>query len=96
VEHHEGEPPRHLRVVDRGREPPGEPDGLGGEVYVDVAGVALVEDQVGDAQHGPDIAGLVEPHAGGGTLGPALGSPLILPQPPAGHAPIAMVASATR
>jgi hypothetical protein len=31
-------------VVDRGRELPGEPDGLGREI--DVAGVALVEDQI--------------------------------------------------
>jgi hypothetical protein len=36
VQQHEGEQPRHLGVVDRGRELPGEPDGLGGEV--DVAG----------------------------------------------------------
>ena len=69
VEQHQGEQPRHLGVVDRGRELPGEPDGLGGEV--DVAGVALVEDQVEDAQHGGDVAGLVEPHAGDGALGPA-------------------------
>ena len=43
------------------RQLPGESDGLGGEV--DVAGVALVEDQVEDAQDGRDVAGLVEPHA---------------------------------
>ncbi len=34
VEQHEGEQPRHLGVVDPGRELPGEPDGLGGEVDV--------------------------------------------------------------
>lgn len=56
-------------MVDRGRELPGEPDGLGREV--DVAGVALVEDQVEDAQHGGDVAGLIEPHPGDGALGPA-------------------------
>jgi len=66
---HEGEQPHDLRVVDRSREPAGEPDGLGGEV--DVAGAALVEDQVQDAQHGGDVAGPVEPHAGDGALGPA-------------------------
>ena len=61
VEQHQGEQPRHLGVVDHGRELPGEPDRLGGEV--DVAGVALVEDQVEHAQHGGDVAGSVEPHA---------------------------------
>jgi hypothetical protein len=69
VEQHEGEQPRHLGVVDPGRELPGEPDGLGGQVHV--ARVALVEDQVEDAQHGGDVAGLVEPHAGDGAFGPA-------------------------
>ncbi|CAM5725894.1 hypothetical protein SVIOM74S_01810 [Streptomyces violarus] len=69
VEQHESQQPRHLRVVDRGRELPGEPDGLGGEV--DIAGVALVEDQVEDPQHGGDVAGPVEPYAGDGALGPA-------------------------
>jgi len=37
------------------RELPGEPDGLGGEV--DVAGVALVENQVEDGSTGGDVAG---------------------------------------
>ncbi len=69
VEQHEGEQSPHLGVVDRGGELPGEPDGLGGEV--DVAGVALVEDQVEDAQHGGDVAGPVEAHAGDGAFGAA-------------------------
>lgn len=69
VEQHEGEQPRHLGVVDHGRELPGEPDGLGGEV--DVAGVALVEDQVEHAQHGGDIAGPIEADSGDGAFGPA-------------------------
>ena len=69
VEQHQGQQPRHLGVVDRGAELPGESDGLDGEV--DVAGVALVEDQVEDAEHGRDVAGLVEPHPGDGALGPA-------------------------
>lgn len=56
-------------MVDRGRDLPGEADGLGGEVHI--AGVALVEDQVEDAQHGGDVAVLVEPHTGNAALGPA-------------------------
>ncbi|CAM5360631.1 hypothetical protein SVIOM342S_09131 [Streptomyces violaceorubidus] len=69
VEQHQRQQPRHLRMVDRGRQLPGEPDGLGGEV--DVTGVALVEDEIEDAQHGADVAGPVEPDAGDGALGPA-------------------------
>ncbi len=69
VEQHEGEQPGHLGVVDRGRELPGEPDGLGGEV--DVAGVALVEDQVEDTQDSGYVPGPVEPHTGDRALGPA-------------------------
>ncbi len=69
VEQHEGEQPGHLGVVDAGRQLPGEPDGLGGQV--DIAGVALVEDEVEDAQNGGDIAGPLEPHVGDGALGPA-------------------------
>lgn len=56
-------------MVDRRRELAGEPDRLGG--HVDVPGVALVEDQVEHAQHGGNVAGLVEPHAGDRALGPA-------------------------
>ena len=58
VEEHQGEQPRHLGVVDLSGELPGEADGLGYEV--DVAGVALVEDQVEDAQHGGDVTVPVE------------------------------------
>ncbi len=56
-------------MVQPGRELPGEPDGLGRQV--DVAGVALVEDQVEDAQHGGGVAGLFEPHTGDGAFGAA-------------------------
>src|ERR1700730_3921075 len=56
-------------MVDLGRQLASEPDRLGGEV--DVAGVALVEDQVEHAQHRGDITGLVEPDARDGLLGPA-------------------------
>ena len=52
-----------------GRQLAGEPDGLAGEV--DVAGVALVEDQVEHAQHRGDVTGLVEPHPRDGPFGPA-------------------------
>ena len=47
----------------------GQPDRLRGEV--DVAGVALVEDEVQHAQHRADVAGRVEADAGHGALGPA-------------------------
>src|SRR5437660_4439294 len=56
-------------MADLGRQLAGEPDRLGGEV--DVAGVALVEDQVEHAQHRGDVTGLVEPDARDGPLGPA-------------------------
>ena len=69
VEQHQREQARHLLVVDPGRQLAGEPDRLGGEV--DVAGVALVEDQVEHAQHRGDVAGLVEPDVRDGPLGPA-------------------------
>jgi len=69
VEQHQREQARDLLVVDRGRQLASEPDRLGGEV--DVAGVALVEDQVENAQHRGDVTGLVEPDARDGPLGPA-------------------------
>ncbi|WP_366139774.1 hypothetical protein [uncultured Modestobacter sp.] len=69
VEQHQREQPCHLGVVDRGRQLPGEPDGLRGQV--DIPGVAFVEHQVEHPQHGRDVAGLVEPDAGDGALGPA-------------------------
>ena len=45
-----------LGFVHQGNQLPGEPDRLGSEV--DVAGVALVEDQVQHAQHRGDVAGV--------------------------------------
>jgi hypothetical protein len=56
-------------MLDLYRQLTGEPDRLGGEV--DIAGVALVEDEVQHAQHRGDVTGLVEPDARDGPLGPA-------------------------
>jgi hypothetical protein len=67
VQQHERKQARDLLVVDLGRQLASEPDRFGGEV--DVAGVALVEDQVEHAQHRGDITGPVEPHARDGPLG---------------------------
>ena len=67
LKQHERKQARHLLVVDLGRQLASEPDRFGGEV--DVAGVALVEDQVEHAQHRGDVTGLVEPDARDGPLG---------------------------
>ena len=69
VEQHEREQTRDLLVVGLAGQLAGQPDGLAGEV--DVAGIALVEDQVQHAQHGGDVTGLVEPDPRDGALGPA-------------------------
>ena len=69
VQQHQREQPGDLLVIDAGSEPTGQPDRLGGEV--DVAGVALVEDQVEHPQHRRDVAGAVEPLPGEGALGAA-------------------------
>ncbi len=53
-------------MVDLGRQLASEPDCR----EVDVAGVALVEDQVEHAQHRGDVTGLVEPDARDGPLWP--------------------------
>ena len=49
VQQHQGEQPVDLGIVHQGRELSGEPDRLGREV--DVARVALVEDEVEHAHH---------------------------------------------
>ena len=73
VQEHQGQQPRGLGVttgiVGHRRQLPGEPDRLGGQV--DVAGVALVEDQVQHSQHGRQIARLGEPHVADRAFGPA-------------------------
>jgi hypothetical protein len=69
VQQHEREQARDLLIADPGRQLASEPDRLGGEV--DVAGVALVEDQVEHARHRADVTGLVEPDVRDGPLGPA-------------------------
>jgi hypothetical protein len=57
VERHEREQARDLLMVGLGRQLASEPDRLGGEL--DVAGVALVEDQIKHAQHRGDVTGLL-------------------------------------
>ena len=69
VQQHEREQARDLLMTGGGGQLAGQPDRLGGQV--DVAGVALVEDEVEHPQHGGDVARLVEPDAGDGPLGPA-------------------------
>ena len=56
VQQHQRQQPRGLLVVGHRRQLPGEPDRLGRQV--DVAGVALVEDQVEHPQHRRQVAGL--------------------------------------
>ena len=69
VEQQQRHQTRGLGVVgDRG-ETSRQADGLGGEV--DVAGVPLVEHEVQHVQHGAEVTGLVERHAGQGALGAA-------------------------
>ena len=73
VEEHQREQAVDLGVVGERRDLAGEADRLGGEV--DVAGVALVEDQVERAEDGRQVAGGVEADVGDGALraGDALG-----------------------
>ena len=61
--------PCDLRLVGHGGELPGQADRLGGEV--DVAGVALVEDDVEHPQHRRQVSSLVEADVGDGALGAA-------------------------
>ena len=69
VQQHEREQAGDLLMADGGGQLAGQPDRLGGQV--DIARVALVEDQVEHPQHGGDVARLIEPDAGDGPLGPA-------------------------
>ena len=57
VQEHEREQPVDLGVVCQDSELPGQPDRLGREI--DVAGVALVEDEVQDPHHGAHVAGTI-------------------------------------
>jgi hypothetical protein len=69
VQQHQRQQPCDLLVIGHRRQLPGEPDRLGRQV--DVAGVALVEDQVEHPQHRRQVAGLLEPHATDRAFGPA-------------------------
>jgi len=69
VQQHQRQQPCDLLVIGHRRQLPGEPDCLGRQV--DVAGVALVEDQVQNPQHRRQVAGLLEPHASDRAFGPA-------------------------
>ena len=55
VEQHQGEQPVDLGVVHQGSQLPGQSDRLGREI--DVAGVALVEDEVQHPHHRAHVAG---------------------------------------
>ena len=58
VEEHQGEQPVDLGVVDQGSQLPGQSDRLGREI--DVAGVALVEDEVQHPHHRAHVAGTID------------------------------------
>ena len=62
VQQHQGEQPVDLGVVHEGRELPGQPDRLGGEV--DIARVALVEDEVQHPHHRAHVAWPIDPGLG--------------------------------
>ena len=69
VEQHEGEQTLDLGEVHQRSELPREPDRLGGEV--DVARVALVEDEVEHAHHGARVARVLEASSPDRALGAA-------------------------
>ena len=69
VQQHQGEQSVDLGVVDQRRQLAGEPDRLGREV--DVARVALVEDEVQHPHHGAHVAGTVDAGAADRALGAA-------------------------
>ena len=58
VQEHQGEQPVDLWFVHQGRQLPGESDRLGREI--DVAGIALVEDEVQHPHHRAHIAGTID------------------------------------
>jgi hypothetical protein len=69
VQQHQRQQARGLLVVGDRRQLPGEADGFGRQV--DVAGVALVEDQVEHPSHRRRVARLAEPHVTDRALRPA-------------------------
>ncbi len=58
VEQHQGEQPLHLGVVHQGGQLPGQANRLGREI--DVAGVALVEDEVQHPHHRAHVARTID------------------------------------
>ena len=69
MQQHQGEQPVDLGVVHQGRQLPGQPDRLGREV--DVAGVALVEDEVQHPHHRAHVAGTIDTGPADRALGAA-------------------------
>ena len=69
VQEHQGEQPVDLGVVDQGRQLAGQADRLGREV--DVARVALVEDEVEHPHHRAHVAGPIDTGPTDRALGPA-------------------------
>ena len=69
VQQHQGEQAVDLGVVDQGCQLAGEPDRLGRDV--DIAGVALVEDEVQHSHHGSHVAGAIETSPADRTFGAA-------------------------
>jgi hypothetical protein len=69
VQQHQGEQPVDLGVVDQCGQLSGQPDRLGSEV--DLARVALVEDEVEHPHHRAHVAGPIEAGSADGALGPA-------------------------
>ena len=58
MQEHQGEQPVDLGVVHQGSELPGQSDRLGREI--DVAGIALVEDEVQHPHHRAHVAGTID------------------------------------
>ena len=72
VEEHQGEQPLDLGVVHQGSQLPGQSDRLGREI--DVAGVALVEDEVQHPHHGAQVAAAFDTAVDTGLADRALGA----------------------
>ena len=69
MEEHQREETVDLGVVHQGGQLPGQADGLRGEI--DIAGVALVEDEVQHPHHGANVAGPIDTPTADGVLGAA-------------------------
>jgi hypothetical protein len=69
VQQHQGEQPVDLGVVHQGSQLPGQSDRLGREI--DVAGIALVEDEVQHPHHRAHVAGTIDTGPADRALGAA-------------------------